>query len=96
MDEVEHVGADEDGAEFLEVAVLFILDFGNTPGVLAALDSAAVGGGDIALGADDGEGHGSDKGAGVLEASLVVFFERWGVNLDALGFDDGADLRLSR
>jgi hypothetical protein len=87
------VRADEDGAKFLEIAVLFVLDLCNTPSVLATFDSAAVWSADVALAADDGEWHGSDQAAGVLEAWLIVFFERWGVDLDALGLDDGADLQ---
>ena len=31
------MGADEDCAEFFEVAVVFVFDFGYTPGVLAPL-----------------------------------------------------------
>ncbi len=42
VDKIQHVGADEDGSELLEVAVVLVLDLGNTPGVLAALDNATV------------------------------------------------------
>ena len=28
----------------------------------------------------------------MLQTGLVVFLERWGVNFDALGLDDGANL----
>lgn len=49
VDQVKHVGADEDGAKLLEVAVLLVLHLGNTPGVLSALDGAAVVGLDILL-----------------------------------------------
>lgn len=92
VDQVEHVRADEDGAQFLEVAVVFIFDLGYAPGVLATFDCAAVGRGDVALRADDAEGHRLDEGAGVDEAGLVVFFEGWGVDFDALGFDYSPNL----
>lgn len=94
VDEVEHVCADEDGAKFLEVAVVLVFDLGDAPGVLTALDGAAIGGADVALATDDGEGHRGDQTAGMLEAGLVVLFERRSVDLDALGFDDGANLEL--
>lgn len=72
VDEVEHVRADQDGAKLLEVAVLLVLDFGDAPGVLAALDGAAVVGLHVLLGADDGEGHGGDEAAGVVQGGFVV------------------------
>lgn len=92
VDEVEHVGANENGPELLEVAVLLVLHLGNTPAVLTTLDSPAVRSGDVLLATNDGEGHCLDEGACVLKASVVVLFKRRGVDLDVLGFDDGADL----
>jgi hypothetical protein len=94
VDEVQHVGADEDGAEFLEVTVLLVLHLGNTPCVLAALDVAAVVGLNVLLGANDREGHGVDESAGVLHGGGIVVLERWGVDLDTLGVDDLAHLLL--
>ena len=94
VDQIKHVCADKDGAQLLEVAVLLVLDLGNTPCVLAALDGAAVGGGDVLFAADDGEGHGVDERVGVLQGGVVVFIERGLVDFDALGVDDAADLGL--
>lgn len=53
VNKVEHVCADKDGAEFLEIAVLLVLDLSNTPCVLTTLDSASVVGLNILLGSDD-------------------------------------------
>jgi len=92
VDEVEHVGANENGPELLEVTVLLVLHLGDTPAVLAALDSPAIWGGNILLAANDGEGHGLDERACVLETGVIVFLKRWGVDLDVLGLDDGANL----
>jgi len=94
VDQVEHVSADQDGAELLKVAVLLVLDFGHTPSVLAALDGAAVVGLDVLFRADDREGHGIDEAAGVLHGGGIVVLERRGVDLDALGVDDLAHLQL--
>lgn len=93
VDEVEHVGSNEDSAELLEVAVLLVLDFGNTPGVLATLDGTAVVGLDVLLGTDDGEGHGVDETACVLHSGGVVILERGSVDLDALSIDHLAHLK---
>jgi hypothetical protein len=84
VDQVEHVGSDEDGAQLLEVAVVLVLDLGDSPGVLSALDSAAVVGLDVLLGTNDGEGHGVDEAAGVLHGGSVVVLEWGSVDLDAL------------
>ena len=92
VDEIKHVRADENGAQFLEVAVVFVLDFCNTPGVLSAFDGAAVGSGDVALAADDGKGHCCYQAPCVLQTGFVVLFEWWSVDFDALGFDHRADL----
>jgi hypothetical protein len=92
VDQVEHVCADQDSAKALEVAVVLVLNLGNTPGVLATLDGAAVARLDILLGANDGEWHGSDEAAGVLETWLIVLLEWWLVDLDALGVNDGTYL----
>jgi hypothetical protein len=60
--------------------------------VLTALDSPAIRSGDVLLAANDGEGHGLDERACVLETGVVVLLERRGVDLDVLGLDDGANL----
>ena len=56
-DEIEHERADQQRAQLLEIAVRFVLDFGYTPEVLAALDDAAVGSLDVLGRTDDAEGH---------------------------------------
>lgn len=94
VDQVKHVRANEDGAQLLEIAVLLVLDLSNTPGILATLDVAVVGGRDVALGTDNGEGHGGDQAAGVLETGLVVLLERRLVDLDALCVDNVPDLQI--
>jgi hypothetical protein len=93
VNQVEHVGSDEDSAELLEVAVLLILDLGNTPGVLATLDCATVVGLDVLLGADDGEGHGVNQAVGVLHGGSIIVLERGLVDLNALSINDLADLQ---
>jgi hypothetical protein len=72
VDQVEHVGPDEDGAELLEVAVVLVLDFGDTPRVLSALDGAAIVGLDIFLRANNGKWHGVDQAPGVVKSGVVV------------------------
>jgi hypothetical protein len=93
MDQVKHVCADEDSAELLEVAVLLVLNFSNTPGVLSALDGTTVVGLDVLLGSDDGEWHSSDQAAGVEKTWFVILLEWWLVDLDALGLNDSSYLR---
>lgn len=92
VNEVEHVGADEDRAELLEITVVLVLHLGNTPSVLTTLDDATVVGLNVLLGTDDGERHSSHETAGVGSGVLVVLLDGWGVNLDALGLDNSADL----
>jgi hypothetical protein len=92
VNEVKHVGSDEDGAELLEVAVLLVLDFGNTPSVLAALDGTAIVGLNVLLRTDNGERHGVDEAACVLHGGSVVVLERGSVDLDALSIDHLAHL----
>jgi hypothetical protein len=94
VDKVKHVCANEDSPELLEVAVLLVLHLGDTPAVLTALDSPAVGSGYVALAADDGKGHGLDEGTCVLEASIIIFLKRGSVDLDVLSVNDGADLQI--
>lgn len=92
VDQVEHVGANENSTQLLEIAVILVLDLGNTPCVLATLDGAAVGSGDILFATDDGEGHGVDEGLGVLHGGLVILLEWWSVDLNALSVNDTAYL----
>lgn len=96
VDKVEHVGADQDGTELLEVAVVLVLNLGNTPGVLATLDDTAVVGLDVLLGTDNGERHSSHQAAGVGSGVLVILLDRRGVDLDALGLNDTADLEKKK
>lgn len=92
VDEIKHVCSDEDRAEFLEVAVIFILNFGDTPGVLATLDDVAITSLNVLFGTNDGEWHNSHQAAGVLGSLFVILFDRRLVDLDTLSFNDSADL----
>jgi hypothetical protein len=92
VDEIEHVGSDEDGTELLEVAVVLVLDFGNSPAVLAALDDPTVRGLDVFLGTDHGKWHSGHERTCVLGGGLVIFLHGWCVDLDALGLNDCTDL----
>lgn len=94
VDKIQHVGSDQDGSKLLEVAVILILDLGHTPRVLAALDDSSIASLDISLGTDDGKGHGSHQGAGVLSGSLIVLLNRGLVDLDVLGLDNSANLQF--
>ena len=94
VDEVKHVGADEDRAQLLKIAVVLILHLGNTPGVLATLDHTAIVGLDVLLGTDDGEGHGGHQAAGVAGGVLVVLLDGRSVDFDALGLNDSANLSI--
>jgi hypothetical protein len=86
------VCSDQDRAELLEIAVVLILNLGNTPRVLSALDNAAITGLDVLFGADNSERHGVHKAAGMLSGSLIVLLDRGLVDLDVLGFNDRDNL----
>lgn len=88
VDKVEHVCSDQNRAELLEVAVVLVLNLGDTPRVLATLNDAAITSLDILLGTDNGERHGVHKAASVLGSGLVVLLDRGLVDLDVLGLDD--------
>lgn len=92
VDEVEHVRADENGSDLLEVAVVLILNFGDTPRVLTTLNNATIASLDILLRANDSERHGSHQAAGVLGGGIVILLNRGLVDLDVLGLDDGSNL----
>jgi len=92
VDEVEHVGANKNRTQLLEVAVVLILDLSNTPSVLTTLNDTVVVGLDIFLGSNHGVGHGSHQATGVGGGVLIILLNRWGVDLNALGFDNILDL----
>lgn len=92
VNKVEHVGADQDGTKLLEVAVVLVLDLGNTPRVLTTLDNAAIVGLDVLLGPDNGERHSSHEASGVLSSSFVILLDRGLIDLDVLGFNNRDDL----
>jgi hypothetical protein len=93
MDKVEHVRADKDRADFLEVAVIFVLDFCYSPRVLSAFDDATITSLNILLGSNDGEWHSSHQAARMLSGSLIILLYGWLVDFDALSFNDGTNLR---
>lgn len=94
VDEIKHVGSDQDRSQVLEVAVVLVLDFRDTPRVLSALHDATVGRLDILLAANDGEGHSLHELLRMLGGCLVVFLNWWLVDLDALCFNDIPDAML--
>lgn len=92
VNKVEHMGSNQDGTKLLEVAVVLVLDLGNTPRVLTTLDNAAIVGLDVLLGTDDGERHSSHEASGVLNSSFVILLDRGLIDLDVLGFNNRDDL----
>ena len=54
--ELLHVGADEHLAELDKVAVLLVVHLDDTPRVATATDAAAIGVGNLVVGANNGEG----------------------------------------
>lgn len=96
VDKVEHVGADQDRSQLLEVAVVLVLDLSNTPRVLTALDDAAIASLDVLLRADNGKRHSGHKATRVLGSSLVILLDRGLVDLDVLGLDNAHNLEYVR
>ena len=94
VNEVEHVGTDENRTKLLEVTVILVFNFGYTPCVLATLNDTTISGLNILLGTDNSEWHSSHEAAGVLSSGLIVLLNRWGVDLDALRLDDCLDLTI--
>lgn len=92
VDQIEHVCSDQDGAKLLEIAVILVLDFRDTPGILAALDNATVASLNVLLGANDREWHRSHQASCMLGGSLVVFLNGRCVDLDTLGFNNSPNL----
>lgn len=92
VDEIQHVGSDHDRTQLLEIAVFLVLNLSNTPRVLSALDNATIGSLHVLLGADHGEWHGSQEASRMLGSGFIVLLDRWLVDLDVLGLDDGSDL----
>jgi len=58
VDQVQHMSADQDAPQLLEIAVVLVLDLGDSPGILAALDDTTVRGLDVLLTTNDSEWHG--------------------------------------
>ena len=76
-----------------EVAVLGVIDLGDTPGVLATLDGAAVWGLDIFGGSNDGEGHGFRENTGMLGASFIIGLDRRSIDSNSLSSNDFSYLK---
>jgi hypothetical protein len=92
VNEVQHVGSDEDGAEFLEVAVVFVLNFCYSPGVLTTLDDTSVGCLDVLLRSNNGEWHSGHQTSCMLCCGLIVLLDWWGIYFNALCLDDCSNL----
>jgi hypothetical protein len=92
VDEVKHVSADEDGSKLLEVAVVLILNLGNTPGVLTTLYNLAFVVLDVFLGANNGEWHGGRQATGVGSSVFVILLDWWLVDLDTLRRNNSTNL----
>lgn len=82
------MSADEKTAEFLEVTVVLVLDFRNTPEVFTSLNNTAIESGHILRATDDAERHGGGENTSVFRALLIVGLNWRGIDTDALGVDD--------
>jgi hypothetical protein len=73
--------------------VLLVVDLDDTPGVATTTDTAAIGGGDLGVGTNDGEGHLRHDllvlGNGLLVVELVAGTLE---DLDGVVLDIGKDL----
>lgn len=94
LDEVKHVSPDEKRSDLLEVAVVLVLNFSNSPDVLAALDHLALVVLHVFLRADDGKRHGGDQATGMRSGMLIVLVDGRLIDLDSLGLHDSPDLFL--
>lgn len=92
-DQVEHVRANEQRSQLLEVAVVLVLDFRHTPDVLTTLDGAAIGGAHVLGRADDGEGDRINEHLSVLCVLIIV--HRRCVDSDPLSVNNLANLSKS-
>ena len=97
VNQIQHVRSNENRSKLLEVAVIFILNFGDSPGILSAFDNLdifSILNLDILLATNDGEWHGGHEATGMLRRLLIIFL-KWGlVDLDALRLDNIPDTRL--
>jgi hypothetical protein len=93
VNEIEHMSADENRAELFEVAVVFILNLGDAPGILTTLDNATICGLHILLGANNGKWHCSHEAAGMESCVFIILLDRWLINLDALSVNNGSNLK---
>ena len=74
VNEIQHVGTDQNRSELSEVAVFLLFDLSNTPGVLTALDDLSFIVLDILLRSDHGERHSGHQGARMIGGMLVIVF----------------------
>lgn len=95
VDEIQHVGTDQDRAELLEITVVLVLNLCDTPDVLTAFDNTAIVGLDVLLRTNNREWHGSHQAAGVGSSVLVILLNRGLVDLDTLSLNHSADLSKS-
>ncbi len=86
--QVREVGMQQRAADGEEVAVAWVVDLDDPPGILAGADAAAANLDDF-LGADDGEGHEASKLGVLFHRVFVVFFNVVGeiVHGDAVVLD---------
>jgi len=94
VNQIEHVCADKDRAKLLEVAVILILDFRDTPRILTALDDTSVASLDILLRSYDCEWHSGHELLGVAGRRLIIVLNWWLVDCDSLCLNDSADSLL--
>ena len=87
-DQVQHMRPDEKRAQLAEIAVVLVLDLGNTPKVLTTFDDAPIGGLDVLSRTNNGERHGVGEHTSMLCSGLVVIFDGRLVNTDSLGGDN--------
>ena len=83
----------KDRPQFLEITVIFVLDFSGTPGVLAAFDHATILGFDILFGANYRERHGRRENTSMMRSGFIIFLDGGLVDFDALCFDDSSNLK---
>jgi hypothetical protein len=92
VDEVEHVGSNENRAQLLKITVVFVLNFCNAPRVLTTLDDAPIACLNILLRANDGKWHGGHQASCVLCRGFIIFLNGGSVDLDTLCLDDSSNL----
>src|SRR5277367_817258 len=88
LNKIQHVSPNQKTPQLLEITMLLILNFCNSPKILSAFDHLALRSLNILVTANDSKRHRSSQIPGMISSLTIILINRWSKDFNRLRSDN--------